>query len=503
MVSRRPFYIVVALLYILGLALVVYRHIAFNVPLWPGEYRNIWSAEAKVEFDANGGPVMASLALPDNQEGFTHVGENAASPGYGLSFVTKGGITRAEWSISSATGHQELYYRTDMMSDPYAKALPSTIPAIDKTLEKEPIAFAINQILTAAKTRAADSFTLTREIIKEFQTQAQNAALLEQTKKPAYLLVEILNQADIPARVVRALNLEDGRRRQHLVDYVQVFNGDKYDLFDPVTGVQGHPDNLLLWEYNSVPLLDVTGASKSQVTYSIIKKMVPVNKALKAKFEHSDMLNFSVDILPVEEQALFKGILLIPIGVMVVVFLRVICGLKTSGTFMPVLIAVAFLQTQLLTGLLGFLSIVGVGLIIRSWLSKLNLLLVARISAIIITVICIIGGLSVLTYKLGITQGMKITFFPMIILSWTIERMSILWEEEGPKEVFKQGGGSLLVAVLAYLAMNNGLIQHLTFNFLGLQLIIMATVLVMGNYTGYRLSELKRFKPLADELHKK
>ncbi|WP_024872709.1 inactive transglutaminase family protein [Tolumonas lignilytica] len=503
MVSRRPFYIVVALLYIIGLALVAYRHLAFNVPLWPGEYRNVWSAEAKVEFDANGGPVIASLAVPDTQEGFTRVGENTASPGYGLSFVTKDGVARAEWSISSATGHQELYYRADMLSDPYAKALPTTIPPIDKSLEKQPIAFAINQILTAAKSRSADAFTLTREIVKEFQIQAQNAALLEQNKKPAYLLVEILNQADIPARVVRALNLEDGRRRQRLVDYVQVFNGDKYDLFDPVTGVQGRPDNLLLWEYNSVPLLDVTGASKSQVSFSIIKKMVPVSKALQAKFEHTELLNFSVDMLPVEEQALFKGILLIPIGVMVVVFLRIICGLRTSGTFMPVLIAVAFLQTQLLTGLLGFLSIVGVGLVIRSWLSKLNLLLVARISAIIITVICIIGGLSVLTYKLGITQGMKITFFPMIILSWTIERMSILWEEEGPKEVFKQGGGSLLVAIMAYLAMNNGLIQHLTFNFLGLQLIIMATVLLMGNYTGYRLSELKRFKPLADELHKK
>ena len=170
---------------------------------------------------------------------------------------------------------------------------------------------------------------------------------------------------------------------------------------------------------------------------------------------------------------------------------------------MPVLIAVAFLQTQLITGLVGFLCIVGAGLIIRSWLSKLNLLLVARISTIIITVILIIGGLTMLTYKLGINQGMKITFFPMIILSWTIERMSILWEEEGPKEVVKQGGGSLLVAVLAYLAMNNGVIQHLTFNFLGLQLMVMATVLLMGNYTGYRLSELKRFKPFADELDKK
>ena len=38
-----------------------------------------------------------------------------------------------------------------------------------------------------------------------------------------------------------------------------------------------------------------------------------------------------------------------------------------------------------------------------------------------------------------------------IIISWTIERMSILWEEEGPKEVLIQGGGSLLTASLVYL----------------------------------------------------
>lgn len=501
MVSRRPFYIVVAMLYVIGIALVLYRHIAFNVPLLPGEYRSIWSVEAKIEFDAKGEPVIASLAIPDTQEGFTHVDQYAASPGYGLSFVNKNGLTRAEWSISAAHGHQELYYRTDMLSDPYAKALPVTIPAIEKTLEKEPIASAIDQILTAARVHSADAFTLTREIMKEFKNQEQNAALLTQNRKTAYLLVEILNQADIPARVVRALNLEDGRRRQRVVDYVQVFNGDKYALFDPTTGEQGHPENLLLWEYNSTSLLDVTGANNSMVTFSIIRKLVPVSKAIQAKFEHTDLLDLSVDMLPVEEQSLFKGILLLPIGVMVVVFLRVICGLKTSGTFMPVLIAVAFLQTQLITGLVGFLCIVGVGLIIRSWLSKLNLLLVARISTIIITVILIIGTLTVLTYKLGINQGMKITFFPMIILSWTIERMSILWEEEGPKEVFKQGGGSLLVAIIAYLAMSNGMIQHLTFNFLGLQLMVMATVLLMGNYTGYRLSELKRFKPLSDELN--
>lgn len=166
---------------------------------------------------------------------------------------------------------------------------------------------------------------------------------------------------------------------------------------------------------------------------------------------------------------------------------------------MPVLIAVAFVQTQLLPGIIGFLLIVGTGLIIRGYLSKLNLLLVSRISAVIITVILIISIFTIVSFNIGLTQGLTITFFPMIILSWTIERMSILWEEEGAKEVFMQGGGSLLTAVLIYLAMTNPYVQHVTFNFIGTQFIILACILSLGNYTGYRLLELKRFKPLAED----
>jgi hypothetical protein len=180
------------------------------------------------------------------------------------------------------------------------------------------------------------------------------------------------------------------------------------------------------------------------------------------------------------------------------VFLRVLIGLKTSGTFMPVLIAVAFVQTQLLPGIVGFLLIVGTGLVIRGYLSKLNLLLVSRISAVIISVILIISVFTIVSFNIGLTQGLTITFFPMIILSWTIERMSILWEEEGAKEVFMQGGGSLFTAVLIYLAMTNTYIQHVTFNFIGTQFIILAAILILGNYTGYRLLELKRFKSLAE-----
>ncbi|NVK10657.1 MAG: gonadoliberin III, partial [Gammaproteobacteria bacterium] len=122
--------------------------------------------------------------------------------------------------------------------------------------------------------------------------------------------------------------------------------------------------------------------------------------------------------------------------------------------------------------------------------------LVARISAVIIAVILMIATLAVLAYRLELTAGLSITFFPMIILAWTIERMSIIWEEDGWSEVAKQSAGSLITAIIVYLAMTDDVIRHLSFNFIGLQLVILAVILMLGNYTGYRLSELLRFKPL-------
>ncbi len=59
---------------------------------------------------------------------------------------------------------------------------------------------------------------------------------------------------------------------------------------------------------------------------------------------------------------------------LVVVVMRLLVGVQTSGTFMPILIALAFIQTTLLVGLIIFLVLIGSGLWIRSYLSRLNLL---------------------------------------------------------------------------------------------------------------------------------
>ena len=509
MISRGVYYIVVALLFIMGISLMIYEHVTFDVPWFPSSKNIAWDIEAKISFNApydESVPVKVSLAIPESQPGFKIVSENTASPNYGLYFNDRAGHTRAEWSNRAISGHQILYYRIGILADNSTKNSMVTVPKVARVVLEEPYLTAINQIGNAAWSRSSDPMSFTQAVFQEIRTQEENARLLLTKFTRQDLLVKLLNLHDIPARIIRVVKLEDGRRNQHLIPYIAIFDPDNsYRIIDPESAKEPQKGTYFIWESNAHSLLEISGGEDSQVVFSIIRNNVSEKKAFAMRQNSPDAVSqdkfdLSVNALPIEEQAVFKNILLLPIGVFIVVFLRIIVGIKTSGTFMPVLIATAFLQTNLAVGLIGFLTIVGIGLIIRSWLSYLNLLLVARISTVIITVIAIIGTLSFITYKVGLTDGIKITFFPMIILSWTIERMSVLWEEEGYKEVLIQGGGSMFVAVMAYLAMSSPAIQHLSFNFLGLMLVILSGVLIMGNYTGYRLTELKRFRPLAEEI---
>jgi hypothetical protein len=77
--------------------------------------------------------------------------------------------------------------------------------------------------------------------------------------------------------------------------------------------------------------------------------------------------------------------------------------------------------------------------------------------------------------------------------------MCVLWEEEGPKDVFIQGGGSLFTASLIYILMINKFIGNMAYAFPELLLVVLAIILMIGTYSGYRLSELRRFEPMGRE----
>ncbi|BES72032.1 inactive transglutaminase family protein [Marinobacter nanhaiticus D15-8W] len=499
MKSRYPFYIAVALLIIAGLGLATLRHVELGIPWLSGDERPVWLVEARIDFQASGEPVLVSLNLPDNPPGFHVLSEQAASPGYGFSIIEEEGDRRGEWSIREASGAQTLYYKAQFVPDPDVRPpQPKKPPQPETIYWEEPQATAANEVLELAAAKSSTPESMTRELIKLIRSTDpnQNTALLLSGNRPVDVLSRLLNHADIPARISEGIMLEDARRRQPLRPFLQIYDGDSWLTFNPQSGEQGLPENVLLWNRDTTSLLDVMGGNQSVVSFAMLRQTVPALQLARAEAIDSGLGFLSLYQLPIEEQSMFRMLLLLPLGAMVVAFMRIVIGIRTSGTFMPVLIAVAFLQTSLLPGLVTFISVVTIGLLLRGYLSSLNLLLVSRISTLIILVIFMSTAISIVGYQMGFNTGMTVTFFPMVILAWTIERMSILWEEEGPHEVVVQGAGSLLVATLAYLLMDAPLARHLTFNFPELHLVILAIILLLGQYTGYKLSELRRFYPM-------
>jgi hypothetical protein len=486
-----PFLFLVAILFIAGLSIAAFRHSEYGVPLWPGTVQPVWQVEARIEYSANGGSTKASLTLPPEQNGFRVTGESGASSGFGFT-VERSEQRRATWSKRSATGEQQLYYKLELVADNNTRFPGDPPESLRPRKFNEPYATAVEQVLASIIPLTADAQSLALQVVAAMNTQplSQNMSLLLDKYPRAELLADLITNAGVNARTVQVLELEDRRRRQSLRNYVQVWAENDWILFDTENGLIGKDNSLLLWQTQTPAVLEVEGGRNSRVTFSMLTQ---IRSSLGLAQENEDNFRFSLHNLPIAEQGMFKLIMMLPIGALVVVFMRLIVGMSTSGTFMPILIALAFLQTELLPGVASLLAVVAIGLLIRSLLSALNLLLVARIATLVVVVIGIISFVSVLSYELGWIGGLTITFFPMIILAWTIERMSILWEEEGPKEVLIQGGGSLIVAILAYLLMDLDTVRYWAFNFPEVHLCVLAVIMMLGRYTGYRLLELKRF----------
>ena len=220
----------------------------------------------------------------------------------------------------------------------------------------------------------------------------------------------------------------------------------------------------------------------------------------KAGEDAGFLLKFSLFQLPIGTQLLFQIMLMIPVGGLIIAFMRQIIGVRTFGTFMPVLVALSFRETGLIAGVFSFTLIVILGLIIRSWFHRLQLLMVPRLAAVLTIVVLLICFMALLAQNLGLTLGLSLSLFPIVILTMTIERMSTTWDEYGPREATMIGLGSLFSAMIAFFVLTNQLLTHLFFTFPELLLVVLALNICMGRYNGFKLTEYGRFKALQRQI---
>jgi hypothetical protein len=445
------------------------------------------------------------MHLPRNSRRFAIVNENFVSRGYGVNVVTEDGKRKIHWSIRKARGAQNLYYRASVRR--MDRDIPPQKPkgsGPEKPDLKGAYHEAAEALVSEARQKSADVEGIVLELMRRFNNpQADdNTALLlgkkASAQKKVDLSVQLLALAGIHARSVHGIRLEDQKRDSTIIHWLEIYDQKQWLSYDPVSGKRGVPEDYLAWWRGMEPLVQSQGTKNFAVTVSVSRSEEP---AIQAALESGEMkkpflLDFSLFSLPIESQSVYHVILLLPVGVFLLVILRNVIGIRTFGTFMPVLIALAFRETQLLWGLFLFTTLIALGLSIRLYLAHLKLLVVPRLAAILIIVILLMAVFSILTHKLGLERGLSVALFPMVILTMTIERMSIVWEELGAYQALKQGAWSIVAAVLAYLVMTIRYIEHLVFVFPELLFILLAGTIWLGRYSGFRLLELPRFKSL-------
>ncbi len=491
---------------VLGLGLFLYKALALGFPVLPGETSDLWDVEAQVKFAARGRPVKVSLFIPRSSRRLAVVDENFISRGFGLTTTIVDANRQAVWAVRRASGPQALYYRSVVQAlEPGDQEPTAPRPKIDAAppLKGSHLA-AAETLLGEVRQQSADLDTLVAQLLKHLADPKpdSNVALLvghqPDPLKVCEAAVRVLALAQTPARVLRGIRLTEQSGEASLVPWLQVYSEDKWEAYDPAGGAPGLPDDFLIFTRGNLPLLGTKGADRPHVTITVRRTETEGLEAATARGRviHPGLLEFALQSLPIQAQSVYQILLVMPLGAFLLIIMRNVVGVKTFGTFMPVLIGLAFRETQLVWGTVLFTLLVGLGLSVRFYLERLKLLLVPRLAAVLTVVVLLMAMLSILSHRLGVELGLSVALFPMVIMTMTIERMSIVWEERGPAEALQQGLGSLGVAALAYLIMNAAAMQHLMFVFPELLLVVLAGSLLLGRYTGYRLVELGRFKSL-------
>ncbi len=499
----------VVMLIVLGGGLAYYKVATLGVPFFKGEQVNEWQVEARVSFLATGSKVKARLSLPTSAVE-DKSGQEAGSLGYHYNIEKDLGEYTAVWSADNRENTQALYFRVRFPQGIRSGGEP--LPAELQSSEMDTpdltgsLGEAATNIVNRAKGISTDPDSLFIALFDQIKIgeSSQEFVLVKrhyekEFKRNAAMTmgIDLLAMAGVPARIAYGVKLDEEMGSQAPVPLVEYYDGAYWKVRDPddaSTVLDGR--SIFVWHRGGGPLLDVTGGENSKVAFTVVKDRIPM--ARLTDLSDSPLMVSTILGLPIAERAAFRYIVLIPLGAFVVVIMRNIIGVPTLGTFMPVLLALALLEIPLVRGLLMFTIIVATGLWFRFLLSRLNLLVVPRVAACVVIVTLLMIMMTVVGYRMGMSGGVQITLFPMIILAWTIERMSLIWDEEGKRSAIIQVSGSLVVSVLAYLFMRVPQVQYWAFYFPELLLVLLAGILMIGRYTGYRASELIRFKTFSN-----
>lgn len=188
-------------------------------------------------------------------------------------------------------------------------------------------------------------------------------------------------------------------------------------------------------------------------------------------------------------------LVLLPLLATLISGLHYILGFSGYGIFMPTMIAVAFLATGVFEGLLLFAVILLMSLLSGMMLRrfKLHFWPARAISLMFISVgtMILILGMSFVP----VLDMSRISIFPVLFMILLAEEFARTQLAKSRSEAKKLTLGTLILAIIGSVVMSIQSVKTTVLDYPGVCLVVGLLInIVVGSYTGMRLSEIKRFK---------
>ncbi|HEY3395671.1 MAG TPA: 7TM domain-containing protein [Lacipirellulaceae bacterium] len=324
----------------------------------------------------------------------------------------------------------------------------------------------------------------------------------------ARAMVAMCRAQKLPARLVTGFEIKQQADARPRV-WVEVFVNQRWEPYDPESVYartlpmtylpvrRGGDGEAPLAGKGSIVTDEPTNLTNDLIpTFSIVG-LSPSEGLLRVDEKHPLRI-LDLTRLPVPMHDVISILLLLPFGALITAFMRNVVGLQTFGTFAPALLAMSFIYTNLTSGIMILLVVITVGLVGRSLLERLRLLMVPRLSIILtLVILCVVFGFSIMYYFFeGITADSVL--LPMVILTILIERFHVTVEEDGLVFALQLAVGTVVVALLCYAVLRWEEIGEFVLTYPEAHFFTIAAFIALGRYAGYRMTELWRFRDLVE-----
>lgn len=225
----------------------------------------------------------------------------------------------------------------------------------------------------------------------------------------------------------------------------------------------------------------------SQHSQRSLEKITPFNFM-------SFLLNYLIN-KGVAQNTIFL-ILILPIVATIVSFARQIIGVKAFGIYVPSIIALTFIETNLKWGLFILLVILVAGTIIRLLAKKLRILYMPRMAVVLTLVALVIFAMFVLSAYTNRTGLLNVSVFPILMMIILSEKFVEVQIEKGNKEAIRLTIETLILAILSYYIVSWESFKIIVLAYPELILLTIVLNILFGKFTGLRIVEYFRFRKL-------